>query len=89
MIAKGFNKIVNNLMYTERGKIILSIIFGLGIATLFRNFCSGKNCYDFIGPQHKDFENSIYSYDSNNEKCYKVEQKITSCNSNKKIIDFA
>ena len=89
MAAKGFNKIVNNLMYTERGNIILSIIFGLGIATIFRKFCSGKNCYDFIGPEHDDLKNSIYSYDSNNNKCYKVDQKITSCDSKKKIINFA
>ena len=89
MVAKGFNRIVNNLMYTSRGKFILSIIFGLGIATIFRKFCSGKNCYDFIGPDPKDLDNSIYSYDSNNNKCYKVEQKVTSCDSNKKIINFA
>ena len=42
MINKGVNRVINNIMYTERGKIILSIILGLGLATLFRNFCKGK-----------------------------------------------
>ena len=89
MIAKGINNVVNNLMYTERGKIILSIIFGLGLATLFREFCKGKQCYRFKGPSQKELKNNIFSFDSNNTKCYMVNEENIKCGSLKKTVKFA
>ena len=41
MLGKGVNKFVNNIMYTDRGRFILSIILGLGLASIFRNYCEG------------------------------------------------
>ena len=29
MLGKGVNKFVNNIMYTDRGRFILSIIYGI------------------------------------------------------------
>ena len=61
MIKKGVSNVINNIMYTERGRILLSIIFGLGLATLFRNYCKGKNCYNFSGPQQSELRNQIFA----------------------------
>ena len=60
MIGKKLNKIINNLIYTERGQILLSIIFGLGLASLFRLSCKGKDCYDFIGPKQNEIRDKIF-----------------------------
>ena len=48
MIGKGLSIAMKNILYTDRGRFILSIILGLGLATLFRKFCEGRNCYNFI-----------------------------------------
>ena len=40
------NKSIQNILYTEQGQIIISIVLGLGLATIFRNYCDGKNCYN-------------------------------------------
>lgn len=83
-----FNKIVKNLLYTNNGKIIISIIFGLGLASIFRKICEKKECYEFIGPKQNEIRNKIFSYDQQNNECYKVVEKNTKCDSNKKIVDF-
>jgi hypothetical protein len=92
-LGKGFgskiNNFVRNMMYTERGKIILSIILGLGLASIFRNYCKGKNCYKFLGPKQEALRNKIYSFDSSNASCYALKEKTTQCDNNKKIMKFA
>lgn len=89
MIGKGMNRMVNNLMYTERGKIILSIILGLGLASIFRKFCQGKDCFRFIGPKQNEIRDKIFSFDSGNNKCYKMREESIKCGSNERTIDFA
>tara|TARA_B100000035_G_scaffold256755_1_gene226706 strand:- start:126 stop:389 length:264 start_codon:yes stop_codon:yes gene_type:complete len=85
------NKVVSRLFYSQPGKIFLSILLGLGIASLFRKICTSKNCYNFIGPEQKDLKNKIFSFDSNNDKCFKINEQISDCNknNNSKIINFA
>tara|TARA_B100001093_G_scaffold512387_1_gene582138 strand:- start:755 stop:1024 length:270 start_codon:yes stop_codon:yes gene_type:complete len=89
MIAKGVNTLIKNILYTERGKIILSIILGLGLATLFRKFCEGKNCYSFIGPEQKNVTNQIYSFDSKNNTCYTMKEKNIKCGNKEQSLYFA
>ena len=89
MLGKGLNRVVQNIMYTDRGRFILSIILGLGLATIFRNYCKGKNCYDFIGPKQKEIKDQVFSFDSNNSQCYVMREKTVSCNNNKKIVNFS
>lgn len=74
------------LFTTELGKIFISILLGLGLASLFRKVCNDKNCIVFNGPILKDFENKIYKYD---EKCYKYSTYLSPCNPHKKIIDVS
>ena len=89
MIGKGVSRVIQNILYTERGRIILSIILGLGLATLFRKFCEGKNCYYFIGPEQKDVRNKIYSFDSKNNTCYTLKEKNIQCGQKERSINFA
>ena len=89
MLGKGVSRVVQNIMYTDRGRFILSIILGLGLASIFRKLCQGKNCYDFIGPKQHEIRDQVFSFDSNNNECYIMREKATKCKSNKKIVEFA
>ena len=60
MIGKGLSVAMNNILYTDRGRFILSVILGLGLASLFRKFCEGKNCYKFIGPEQNNIRDLKY-----------------------------
>mgnify|MGYP001344092935 CR=1 FL=1 len=85
----AIKNIINNLFYTDVGRILLSIIIGLGIASLFRQICDSKDCYKFIGPEHNNIKNQIFSYDSDKSKCFLLNRKNVQCNQNKKNIYFA
>ena len=74
----------NRLLNTDLGKIFISFIIGFGIATIFRNMCSGENCLVFNGPIFSEISNDkVYKYGN---KCYKYNLVPDKCNSNKKII---
>tara|TARA_B110000285_G_scaffold149348_1_gene166694 strand:- start:576 stop:818 length:243 start_codon:yes stop_codon:yes gene_type:complete len=68
---------------TEPGKIILSVILGLGLATLFRKVCNDKKCINFKGPVLSDFEDKVYQYGN---KCYKYGVHPNKCDNTKKEI---
>ncbi len=89
MIGKGLNTAIQNIIYTDRGRLILSIILGLGLATLFRKYCKSKNCYSFIGPKQEEIRNQIFSFDSDSNECYALKENSIPCGSKPKSVEFA
>tara|TARA_B110000495_G_C22849876_1_gene495572 strand:- start:598 stop:837 length:240 start_codon:yes stop_codon:yes gene_type:complete len=74
------------LIHTDIGRIIISILLGLGLATLFRKVCNDRSCMIFKAPQLKKIKGQIFKY---GKKCYKFNEEIENCNNNKKIVQFA
>ncbi len=72
-------------VHTETGKIIMSILLGLGLASLFRTVCKDKNCLIFNAPPLDEFKDKIYK---SNGKCVKYNQVATKCSPNAKIVTF-
>lgn len=66
-----------NIFKNEYIKIILGIILGFSIASIFRCACNGRNCIIYKAPEKNDVKNSIYAHD---KKCYKYETVSTECN---------
>ena len=66
----------SSILENKTGQIIISIILGLGLASLFRRVCSGRNCIIVKGPQPKKLNNKIYKYDNT---CYKYKAVQTKC----------
>lgn len=78
---------VSNLLkklHSRAGRFIVSVILGIGIASLFRAKCNERECIDFKAPDLKDIENHTYRY---NNKCYKFKLTSKSCleNPNKQV----
>ena len=73
------------LLYTDLGRIFISIILGLGLATLFRKVCTDKSCILFNGPIISDLEDKIYKH---GEKCYKYSTRTDKCDTTKRQIDL-
>ena len=71
--------ILNNFNSSKEGRFILSIIWGFGLAAIFRKACKGRNCIVIRGPEPEEMHNKIYSFDN---KCYKYRAVNTSCNKN-------
>ena len=77
---------LRRILYGNAGKIFMSIILGLGLATLFRKVCNDRNCIIFKAPDIKKIQNQIFKFQG---KCYKFTEEIEKCNNNKKIVPFA
>ena len=77
---------LKRLIYGEPGKIIISIILGLGLATLFRKVCKDRDCIIFRAPDIKKIQNQIFKFEG---KCYKFSEEIERFDSNKIIVPFA
>lgn len=76
----------DRLLYSETGQILLSIVLGLGLATLFRRACTEKDCIDFQGPVIGEFQDKIYKH---GEKCYKYTVNPTACDITKRIVNIS
>ena len=76
---------LGRFVHTEKGKIIMSILLGFGLASLFRTVCKDKDCLLFHAPPLEEIKDKIYKYDN---KCYKYTTKSVSCDKNKKIICY-
>jgi hypothetical protein len=73
------------LLNTPLGQILISILLGLGLATLFRKVCTDKNCIVFNGPIISDIEDKTFKH---GEKCYKYSLNPDKCDTTKRIIDI-
>ena len=76
---------LGKFVHTETGKIIMSILLGFGLASLFRTVCKDKDCIIFHAPPLDKFQDKIYK---NGDKCYKYTSVATKCEANAKIVDF-
>lgn len=78
---------IRRLLYNPYSNIIISILLGFGLATLFRRSCSVRGCYVFKGPPMDKIEGQTFQM---NDKCYTFDYNHKSCkNTNAKIIDFS
>ena len=76
---------LGRFVHTETGKIIMSILLGFGLASLFRTVCKDRDCIIFHAPPLDKIQDKIYK---NGEKCYKYTPVATKCEANAKIVNF-
>ena len=74
---------LSRLLDSETGKIIVSILLGLGLSTLFRKLCSDRNCLAFYGVPEDKILNKIFQQDEN---CFRYQPRSTRCNADVKTI---
>lgn len=77
---------LQRLLHTELGQYFISILLGLGLATLFRRACTDKSCLRFNGPILDEVEGKIFKHD---DKCYKYTTTSSKCDTTKRIINVA
>jgi hypothetical protein len=79
----GFH--LGKFVHTKSGKILMSVLLGLGLASLFRKVCENKNCYHFSAPPLNEIDGKIYK---SKKKCVKYVPAPTKCSLNVKTISF-
>lgn len=72
------------LVQSKLGRFIISVILGLGLATLFRKSCKTKECTIFLPPDISSIKDDVFSYDN---KCVKYKEKAVKCDNEHVIIE--
>lgn len=76
---------LGKFVHSKTGKIIMSILLGFGLASLFRTVCKDKDCLLFYAPPLEKIKDKIYK---SGNKCVKYSPVSTKCDSNKKTVEF-
>jgi hypothetical protein len=77
---------LDKFVHSYTGKIMMSIILGIGLATFFRTACKGKYCKIVRSPPPEELDDQTYKFDG---KCYKIEKNAVKCDMNKKTVKIA
>ena len=76
---------LGKFVHTETGRIMMSILLGFGLASLFRTICKDKKCLIFHAPPLDEFKDKIYK---SKGKCVKYVPVPSKCSLNAKTIEF-
>ena len=74
------------MLHTPVGQMFISVILGLGLATLFRRVCKDKDCIAFNGPVLSEVDGKIFKHGGS---CYKYEAETVPCDATKRTVDTA
>jgi hypothetical protein len=67
---------ISKLLDSKVGQIVISIILGFGLATVFRKVCKDNNCVVVTGPKVSDINKYFYKIEND---CYKYKPYVTPC----------
>jgi hypothetical protein len=73
---------LEHVLTSRTGQIIISVILGLGLAIMFSGACAGRNCVVVRGPNPNQIEGKIYNY---NNECYNFKPYMSACSVKKPI----
>ena len=62
------------LLQSKTGMMLISIIWGFGLACVFRQACKDRKCIVYSAPNLKSMKESIYKHGN---KCYKYIAETT------------
>jgi len=67
---------MNKIFKNKYTRIILGILWGLGLSCIFREACNGRKCIIYKAPNKLEVKNKIFSKD---KKCFKYKPEETKC----------
>jgi hypothetical protein len=73
-------------LHSKTGKYLMSVLMGLGLASLFRVVCKDNNCLAFYAPPLEELTGKVHKKSSN--KCVTLKPISVKCNSRMKTIEF-
>ena len=75
---------LTRILHSDIGIYIISLLLGLGLATLFKKSCENDSCRIYKAPNLEKLK-EIYKFDG---KCYNFLFNGGRCDGNKRIVDF-
>ena len=72
-------------VHSSTGRLVISALLGVGLASIFREVCKERHCMVHVGPTAADLTQT-YRWDG---RCYKLRGEAVSCMPDKTILDFS
>lgn len=76
---------LSRLLNTKLGQIFISVLMGLGLATMFRKVCKDNSCITFNGPVISEVDGKTYKF---GDYCYHYELFPTKCDPMRKTVEI-
>lgn len=70
---------INRLFYEKNGQVVVSALFGLALALVFRRVCK-DNCTVYFAPNIKDIDSKTFIVE---DVCYKYKPYTVKCDDKK------
>lgn len=74
---------LSQLLNDKYGAIIISVVLGLGLSSIFRKVCKNGKCIILRGPEPKELKDNVYYW---YDKCIKYETIPSKCGDKDKLI---
>lgn len=73
-------------LHTPQGRILMSALLGLGLASLFRAVCKGNRCHVFRAPPLVDIQGKVYKQKGGH--CVRYTPVPAKCDAGSKVVTF-
>ena len=73
------------VLHSREGQIMMSVILGFGLATLFRRVCKGRSCIVIKGPKLSEVQGFVYRID---DRCYKYKHQVVPCDKDDAVVSL-
>ena len=77
---------LDKFVHNNTGRIIMSILLGIGLATFFRAVCKGKRCKIIEAPPLEEIDDQTYNFDG---KCFTMKKNAIKCDNKKTTVRIA
>lgn len=67
---------LGKFLSSPTGKVFMSILWGLGLAALFRRACNGRSCIIYKAPHPSIIQGNIFKHEG---QCYRYNTKRANC----------
>ena len=74
---------LDKFINSQTGKYLMSMLLGIGLATLFRTVCKGSRCKIMKAPPMEEIDGQIYKI---NNKCYEMKTNLIKCDPKRKTL---
>lgn len=81
-MAISIRSVINKLFYTPMGQLIMSAIFGLALALLFKGVCK-DNCTSYFAPYIDEVQGQTFQLE---DTCYEYAPYMVDCSKETNIL---
>ncbi len=67
---------IKRFLDSDTGSIVISVVVGVGLATMFQKACKGNGCVVVRGPPLSELRKNVYLQDG---RCWKYTPEAADC----------